>query len=496
MDLLDVTDPPLVAGHRLLARLGSGGMGRVYLARSPTGRLVALKVMLPELARSDEFRARFRREIAATGAVCSDYVAQLLGADPDADPPWLATRYVPGPSLAEAVRRSGGLPSRTVTGLAAGAVRALLAVQRAGLVHQDLKPSNLLIDRGRPRLIDFGVAGPPQIGRRREVMVGTPAFMAPEQIEGGPIDTATDVFSLGGVLTFALTGTGPFGHGQPWELLERVLYRAPDLAAVPGAWRPLLRWCLAKHPADRPTLPVLLTTLAPGRPARRRSRPGRLPSSPSRPHTLRPPAPLSPPRPDPPRPLPRRRPRAWPVVVTLVTLGAMTVPTAVAQVAPPSADGRSDLGAALSLPPPYMGTWSGTVRERSRGRAYPVRIALLAGATGSVVGTIDYWTRPCRGRLWLEEVSAGSVRITEEITWGAHDCAPTASLELAVRADGTLDYLSDAPGEPERVEGTLASDRLGPTGWGAPGPQLGSSKDGTVGLNGGTALSRSEQKPR
>ena len=330
-----------------------------------------------------------------------------------------------------------------------------------------------------PGSIDFGVAGPPQIGRRREVMVGTPAFMAPEQIEGGPIDTATDVFSLGGVLTFALTGTGPFGHGQPWELLERVLYRAPDLAAVPGAWRPLLRWCLAKHPADRPTLPVLLTTLAPGRPARRRSRPGRLPSSQSRPHTLRPPAPLSPPDP--------------------THRGHCPAPTPGLAGGGDAGDARGDDRTHRRGPgratisrrpvgprsgpepaPPYMGTWSGTVRERSRGRAYAVRIALLAGATGSVVGTIDYWDPPVPRSTVVEEVSAGSVRITEEITWGAHDCAPTASLELAVRADGTLDYLSDAPGEPERVEGTLASDRLGPTGWGAPGPQLGPSKDGTV----------------
>lgn len=491
MDRLDPTDPPLLAGYRLLGRLGSGGMGRVYLARSRTGVLVALKTMLPSLAHSTEFRARFHHEIIAASAVRSPYVAEMIEADPNADPPWLATRYVAGPSLTTAVARLGPLPTPTVAALATGIAAALVAVQRAGLVHQDLKPSNILMERDGPRLIDFGVAASLAAGRpRRRVMVGTPAFMAPEQISGAPIGPAADIFGLGSVLTYALTGTGPFGDGEPWELLDRVLHRAPDLTRVPCGWRPLLRQCLAKDTTERPTSLALLTSLVPA---------GELVSHRFGTRWLPPPLMAyideykvldgpTPPRPRPrrsaPRPLPvrrtpaapagptrteasarcRRRPRVWPMLATLAMLGASTVPAAVAQVAPPQTDSPPSLASAGHLPDVYTGAWTGMVHERHRDLAYPVRVTLVGGAVGSIVGSVEYWTRSCQGRLWLEGVSASSVRLTEEIVWGAEHCDTTQTWHLAVRPDGTLDYLSDSRAGPGRLEGALADDLPDPTG--------------------------------
>ncbi len=253
----------MVGPYRLLGRLGRGGMGQVYLGRSSGGRRVAVKVIRPELADDVEFRARFAREVAAARGVSGMFTALLLDADTEADQPWLATAYVPGPSLAEAVATDGPLPAHTVLGLAAGLAEGLQAIHQAGVVHRDLKPSNVLLAADGPRVIDFGIS------RAREasmltvsgVIVGTPGFLSPEQAKGRPVGPPSDIFSLGGVLTYAATGTGPFGSGAPDAMVYRVVELEPELSEVPDELRLIIGRCLAKDPAARPTAAELLTEL-------------------------------------------------------------------------------------------------------------------------------------------------------------------------------------------------------------------------------------------
>ena len=268
-----LSDPRQVGPYRIRARLGAGGMGQVFLGYSPGGRAVAVKVIHRELARDPAFRTRFRREVAAARAVSGAYTAPVTAAGPDDDPPWLATVFVPGPTLAEAVAEAGPLPAAAVWKLAAGLVEALQAVHSCGLVHRDLKPGNVLLAIDGPRLIDFGIA---RALERTAVtstgqIVGTPSFMSPEQVEGGRAGPATDVFSLGCVIVFAATGTGPFGDGPPASMLYRVVYAPPTLAGVPGGLRELAAACLAKQPADRLAVAGLVEVIMAGQASARGS---------------------------------------------------------------------------------------------------------------------------------------------------------------------------------------------------------------------------------
>jgi Protein kinase domain len=259
-------DPRQVGPYRLRARLGTGGMGQVFLGYSPGGRAVAVKVIHHELARDPAFRTRFRREVAAARAVSGAYTAPVTAAGPDDDPPWLATVFVAGPSLAAAVAEAGPLPVAAVWKLAAGLVEALQAVHACGLVHRDLKPANVMLAIDGPRLIDFGIS---RALERTAVtstgqIVGTPSFMSPEQAEGGRAGPATDVFSLGCVIVFAATGAGAFGEGPPASMLYRVVHAPPTLAELPGGLRELAAVCLAKQPADRLALAGLVRVIAAG----------------------------------------------------------------------------------------------------------------------------------------------------------------------------------------------------------------------------------------
>jgi serine/threonine kinase PknH len=247
-------DPLEIAGYRLRARLGSGGMGRVYLAFTPAGRAVALKVMRPDLADDPDFRRRFAREADAARRVHGLYTAQVLDADPDAVPPWLVTAYVPGPSLHQAVTAHGPMPARTVLVLIAAVAEALAAIHAAGVVHRDLKPSNVLLAPDGPRVIDFGIARAADATTltRSGVRVGSPHFMAPEQVSGVDTAPAIDVFALGAVGAFAALGRAPFGAGDEIAVLYRVLHSDADLAGCPEPLREVLQRCLAKDPADRP----------------------------------------------------------------------------------------------------------------------------------------------------------------------------------------------------------------------------------------------------
>jgi hypothetical protein len=247
-------DPAEVAGYRLRARLGAGGMGRVYLAFTPGGRPVALKVVRPEYGDDVEFRARFRQEIEAARQVHGLYTAQVLDAGPDAVPPWLVTAYVPGPSLTQAVREYGPMPAETVLLLVAGVAEALQAIHAAGVVHRDLKPSNVLLSSDGPRVIDFGIARAMEATTvtRTGMRVGSPQFMAPEQFAGRAVTPAIDVFALGSLATFAVLGRPPFGEGGEAELMYRILNEPPDLGDCPEPLRYLIGRCLAKDPAERP----------------------------------------------------------------------------------------------------------------------------------------------------------------------------------------------------------------------------------------------------
>ncbi|MFJ4621035.1 bifunctional serine/threonine-protein kinase/ABC transporter substrate-binding protein [Streptomyces sp. NPDC088812] len=252
---LQASDPSRIAGYRLLRRLGAGGMGVVYLGRTASGTLAAVKVIRAGSGADAAFRARFAREAELARRVDSPWVVPVVDADADAREPWLATAFVPGPSLAEAVAAHGPLPSRAVRVLGGRLAEALRGVHAAGLVHRDVKSGNALLALDGPRLIDFGIARAVDDTALTAsgLVVGTPGFLAPEQARGEDATSAGDVFALGCVLAYALTGTPPFGTGSPDALLYRAVHDAPRLDGVDGALRPVIARCLAKRPGDRPT---------------------------------------------------------------------------------------------------------------------------------------------------------------------------------------------------------------------------------------------------
>ncbi|MFG2356169.1 PQQ-binding-like beta-propeller repeat protein [Streptomyces sp. NPDC048521] len=336
------SDPAEVGGYRIEDRLGSGGMGVVYLARSASGRRLAVKVVHGQYADDDEFRIRFRREVAAARQVSGAFTAPVVDADADAPRPWMATLYIPAEDLGTHVRRHGPLPPDRLRGLAAGLAEALRDIHRAGVVHRDLKPANVMLADDGPRVIDFGVSRAAesaamdaltQTGR----VMGTPPFMSPEQFaaphEVGP---ATDIFSLGAVLVYAATRRGPFDSASPWETATRVVEGHADLDGVPDELLPFVRLCLERHPKSRPTPDELLRLLRDGRLPDRDPAPEADAAGPET-------------RPEPPR---RRRRRWWPAVVaaTAVLAGAAATTTVLAR------DGGSAPHAPHALPAGWH-TW-------------------------------------------------------------------------------------------------------------------------------------------
>jgi eukaryotic-like serine/threonine-protein kinase len=263
MEGLRPEDPQRVGRYRLLRRLGSGAMGQVYLGQSPSGRLVAVKIIRAELADNANFRQRFRQEVKAARRVSGIFTAPVVDANPDAQQPWMVTAFVSGPSLAEAVTSRGPMPVSTVLMLAAGLAEGLSAVHAAGVVHRDLKPSNVLLASDGPRIIDFGISrsvgsvGPTQA----RGIIGSPGFMSPEQAMGEPVGPPADIFSLGSVLAYAATGEPPFGDGPPTALLYRAVHGEPAIRNLPPELRPLVARCLLPDPATRPTTDELLREL-------------------------------------------------------------------------------------------------------------------------------------------------------------------------------------------------------------------------------------------
>ncbi|MFI9746177.1 serine/threonine-protein kinase [Streptomyces sp. NPDC052494] len=248
-------DPRIVGSFRLHRRLGAGGMGVVYLGSDRRGQRVALKVIRPDLAEDQEFRSRFAREVSAARRIRGGCTARLVAADLEAERPWFATQYVPGPSLHDRVAEEGGLRAADVASIGAALSEGLVAVHEAGVVHRDLKPSNILLSPKGPRIIDFGIAWATGASTLTHVgtAVGSPGFLAPEQVRGAAVTPATDVFSLGATLAYAAMADSPFGHGSSEVMLYRVVHEEPQLHGVPDALAPLIRACLAKDPEERPS---------------------------------------------------------------------------------------------------------------------------------------------------------------------------------------------------------------------------------------------------
>src|SRR5215475_15687448 len=257
-------DPDRVGPYALLGRLGAGSMGRVYLGKSAAGRLVAVKTIKSEYAEEADFRARFTQEVAAARQVSGVFTAAVVAADPDAEVPWLATAYVPAPTLARLVETCGPLPVPVVRWLAAGCAEALESIHDAGLIHRDLKPSNVLVSPDGPRVIDFGLA---RVTERIQLTltrgsVGTPAYMAPEQArDTRQATTASDVYSLGATILYAATGHGPYQGDSVMDVLVHLATEPPDLSGLPPDLSDVVLACLERDPRRRPTSASVLAYL-------------------------------------------------------------------------------------------------------------------------------------------------------------------------------------------------------------------------------------------
>ncbi|MGW0773952.1 serine/threonine-protein kinase [Streptomyces sp. NPDC002835] len=254
-------DPKHVAGYKIAARLGAGGMGKVYLSYTPGGRAVAIKVIRPDFAQDAEFRRRFAQEVQAAQRVQGLFTAPVIDADAEAEQPWLATAYVPGPSLSDAVAQHGKLPVETVLLLVAGIAEALQIIHGAGIVHRDLKPANVLLAADGPRVIDFGIARAADATSLTSsgVTIGTPSFMAPEQAAGSHVTPATDIFALGQIAAYAATGRAAFGEGTSHGVLYRIVHEEPDLTELPAQLRELVTRCMVKEPENRPSVAEILS---------------------------------------------------------------------------------------------------------------------------------------------------------------------------------------------------------------------------------------------
>jgi hypothetical protein len=500
VEQLGAGDPQVIGGYRLLARLGAGGMGNVYLARSDRGRTVAVKLVRRELAEREEFRARFRQEVGAARRVGGDWTAPVLDADTEAEVPWVATGYVAGPSLESVISRDyGPLPESSVRSLAAGLAGALRDIHAAGLIHRDLKPSNVLVTIDGPRVIDFGIARALETAgdeglTRTGALVGSPGFMAPEQVRGDRITPACDVFCLGSLLAYAATGELPFGAADSGAhaLMFRIAQEEPDLAKVPEGLAGLVRDCLHKDPARRPSPAEVLArtgagdTLADGRlgepwlPGALVAQLGRhavrlleveSPESPGPVGSAAPPPPVypgfgPPPAPAPaPVPAPRASRRGTLALVAVAVVVALGAGGAVLAVMRGEGDGGGDgkrghggtasasASATTGSPSPgavpegYVGTWTASI-DNANGHSTR-ELVVRQGKVGEKVltltaeGPAGSGTYHCVfvAELAAEPVGGGPVSIgPSEVTVGrpATSCTPGDPTQLALQSDGRL----------------------------------------------------------
>ncbi|GAA0596314.1 serine/threonine-protein kinase [Streptomyces crystallinus] len=483
---MEPDDPAAVGPYRLVARLGSGGMGRVYLGYSPSGRKVAIKVIRPEYVQDPAFRQRFAREVIASRAVSGFYTAGVVDADPEGPRPWLATAYIAGPSLQRAVQKSGPFPERSVRALGAALVEALTAIHGASLVHRDLKPANVLLAQDGPRVIDFGISrlcehtGLTLTG----TTIGSPGYMSPEQIQGLRVEPPSDVFSLGSVLAYAATGSSPFGEASVPALLYRVVNEQPDLQAVPTGLRDLIAWCLAKGAADRPELPALLHALTGGRPPGELLAPGWLPepwqgeeTEPALPDaptsTFGPPVPVPPSPEQPPTRAVGRRRVLYSAVGALVAGGAAAAGWALSRGGGPSGAGSTrwrfaTTGTVLSYPRiagdlVYAASNDGTLyalgaADGSRRWAYTTGAAI--GSAPAVLGGAVYLGSDDRV-LYSFDARSGAVRWRYTTQGIVHTPVVTGGVVYVGSADHRL-YAVDAASGERRWAFTAGNDTHSP----------------------------------
>ncbi|MFC8290140.1 protein kinase [Streptomyces sp. NPDC057242] len=513
MEPLNPEDPAGIGPFRLLGRLGVGGMGRVFLARSAGGRTVAVKVVHAELAARDEFRRRFAREVAALERVGGTGTAPVLGSDTGAAAPWVAIGYVPGPSLRTVVgEEHGPLPTETVRTLASGLARSLGRIHTAGLVHRDLKPSNVLLTVDGPQIVDFGIArAVDTVAEGGDLtatgaVVGSPGFMSPEQVRGERLTPASDVFCLGSVLVYAATGRAPFGSADSGvhATMFRIAHDEPDLTGLPPELSGLIRACLAKEPAARPSTGELVGALPvadPWLPADVLARLGRhaarlleaeagaepAPEAPGAPGTGdagraaagkptaggRPapggPAPVDPtPTPAPPAadpsgstvapPRPRHRRRA--LLAALTTLAVAAAATAAYAFWPgpatgAGADGKGKQGKGRTtapagiVPAAFLGAWEGVLQGGEDHPRETARIEITQGPAGTknAVYVQVSESRLCMGRSRLvsadeDEVVYGESDVTTSVP--AARCTPAAHQTLSLRSPDVLEWTSGA----------------------------------------------------
>jgi hypothetical protein len=464
MHVLEPGDPRRMGDFTLIGKLGAGGMGQVFLGRSASGRAAAVKVVKAALAEDPEFRARFRQEVAALHRVGGEWTAPVLGADTEAEAPWVATEYVPGPSLHQVVESGyGPLPEATLHSLAGRLARALRAIHGAGLVHRDLKPSNILLTVDGPRIIDFGivraldtVAG--SLRTSTGVVLGSPGFMSPEQVRGQRVTPATDMFSLGSVLVYAATGRLPFGSAEMGlhALMFRIAEEEPDLTGVPQTLTGLVTACLAKNPQRRPTaeqLAVHTRTDADGPwlPAELLAELGRLAA---RMLTAETPPQGS--------PAPTRPKRRWrPVLATVVALAAVATGTALAlrgddgndpagggaHSATASASAPASPSAGPGVPDEFVGAWEGVLKGDTDLPKRVLRLDISPGRPGDKVATyIDTGgDLQCTGRGKLVSADTDTLVVGKgQVTAGTPQgrCTPLSEQTLTVRSQDVLVWKS------------------------------------------------------
>jgi outer membrane protein assembly factor BamB len=431
MKPLASADPTSVGSYRLLGVLGGGGMGRVYLGRSPSGRRVAVKVIRSELAEDPVFRRRFAREVAAIRSVGPLFTAPMVDADPEAEPPWLATTYVEGPSLREWVVEHGPLAAPGVLVLAAGLAEALASIHAAGLVHRDLKPSNVLLDDAGPRIIDFGiVALPDATSPLTTSIIGTPSYLAPELIDGAEASAASDIFALGATLYFAATGRPLVGEGTMFQQMTQIAVGRFDLSGVPKAVRPAIIRCLSRRPKDRPTADELARIFV--------STGGTVPG----PGWYRPTGPAAV---EPAGHVSRRR-----VLVLGGAVGLAVVGGGMA-----AAFGRDGGRRPGAVPPPGPGTVLWSVRSGAQPPAAPVMVDGLITATAAQLVAVDRqgrrrWTRDLPGgavaqRPWDDAVlitDLGTAALVDAATGTPRFTADLAGAERAASRDENPDHLA------------------------------------------------------
>jgi serine/threonine kinase PknH len=450
------SDPREIAGFRLRARLGAGGMGQVYLAFTPGGRPVALKVMHPHLAGDGTFRRRFQQEVAAARRVHGLYTAQVLDADAAAMPPWLVTAYVPGPSLREAVSGYGRMPTRTVLILMAGVAEALQAIHAAGVIHRDLKPSNVLLAPDGPRVIDFGIAraagntGVTGSGFR----IGSPQYMAPEQVAGEPSSGAVDVFALGALAVYAATGQAAFGEGPDLAVMYRVRHQGPALGGCPLELRPIVERCLAKNPAGRPKPAEILRwcqNQTAGRteqitqpwlpPSLTRALPGHVPPPPA---PVPPPSATPAPRTRPPRSragsarrslrrAPVRGLQAGAAILAAIAAGTWLLTHS------PAVRAGGTTGPPSARPPPswLSGTWTGAA-DQPTGTVTHWTAELRFPDSGRT-GTFRFPTLGCSGNLVVTRATRTTAAVREEVTQNSRKlCVPSGLIKLTRSGTGSM----------------------------------------------------------